>query len=285
MNYLCRFSLMVLILPALVNVALSGREDEMKIKARAIAHEASSENRPDALKRLADLPPSVAIPCLLTYIDPRYNETPGQRVALSVIRNMLGVSDYFLKQIKEHNTGIDAAYKVHQDFEMLELIANEESAKAAALFLFDDSRAIQIEADNSASDIRWQAATALTRMKLPNAPVIKDDILLNEEDLHTWRHWAIEQKYVTEEEKAVFEKNVPDPDDAKRVWPPDSKANLSAVILKKESPSPVLANRGRSAVTEFKCYLRAGVVTVLTCAGVWLLLWLRNKKGNRGQGK
>ena len=261
-------------------------------RARAILNEVNNLGHPEALARLAELHPDVVIPALVGYIDShvRVSILPEQVIAIEMLRKMDGVGDYFRKQIDAIRKRPGAVFALEPVFEKLGAISSEDAAKAAALYLFDETPAMRLgkagDIDISIADsIKSQSVSVLMQMNLPNAPLTDKDHKSRDEEIRIWRKWAIENKYVTEEQRATVEPRMPDPGDARRTGP---KPRSAAQPGSNDPSSPSdhmtpgsIANISKAPEASGRSlYVWLGISIAALFSGAWLLLRFRKMNGN-----
>lgn len=162
-----------------------------KEKARAIIRRVENQKENEALNEIASLHPSVAIPILGEYALDRTTNPEQAQIAITALRNIEGLGEYFQKRLSKLSAKPGGAYNTVKDFDILAVIGNTEAVWATAQFLFDKSPVVQLQDDYSVDPIRWQAVRTLARMKLTNAPTSKQDYELSETDVQQWCDWAV----------------------------------------------------------------------------------------------
>ena len=156
-----------------------------------------------ALTEADKMRPSIAIPYLAHYTDDRTTDPVRAEIARQTLAKIPGLEDYYRPILAvPPKEDFQTYFKRVHALRVLSILKTKEAIRLVVTLLFDDSEThLHWDSDESgAGPVKLQAAMALGRMKLPDAPITKLWSFYELEDVEKWRAWwaANKDKYQKE---------------------------------------------------------------------------------------
>ncbi len=232
MNAVIRVSLLVLFAFSIQWSSLAQSSDSLKMDSANQSRFVNglAANDESVFEEVSRLPVAQGAPLLLVYVNDASTNRERAERARDRLRKMPGFSSYMKQRILKKRSRPGGEYEM-DEFRKLRSVGGDESAAAAAPFLFVDDPTLLFADDFAEGPINSMALEALVDMHVPDAPKDKSYPGYTAPDIKEWKAWAEKKGYrdptipplMTLQQKGV---------------PPDAIARSAAILAgAKVSPS------------------------------------------------